>query len=224
MPKAKSLKDQNRWQLWLAIVANAVAFYLLMQWDAITIDGVKTLITKAANILPLGLAIVVVTVINGQLSADMKARIVFLRWRHALPGHRAFSDLAPKDPRIDMDRLKKVCGNKLPDDPDQQNKVWYGLYKPLQNQPSIEHVQRDFLLMRDYACFVALATIGFGLAAFVELTSVQVASWYVGAMIGQFLVVRQAAANYGSRFVTTVMAEKAASTHAPRPRVKAATG
>lgn len=224
MARAKSLKDQNRWQLWLAIVANAVAFYLLMQWDAITMDGIKTLIVKAANILPLGLAIVVVTVINGLLNPDAKARIVFLRWRHALPGHRAFSDLAPKDPRIDMDRLKKACGNKLPEDPDEQNKVWYGLYKALKTESSIEHVQRDFLLMRDYACFVALATIGFGVAAFIELNSIQAASLYVAAMIGQFFLVRQAAANYGRRFVTTVMAEKAASTPAPRPRDKAAAG
>ncbi|MET4257381.1 hypothetical protein ABIC09_002317 [Bradyrhizobium sp. S3.12.5] len=183
MAKAKSLKDQNRWQLWLAIV--------------------------------------VVTVVNGLLSSDAKARIVFLRWRHALPGHRAFSDLAPNDPLIDMDRLKKACGNKLPDSPDEQNKVWYGLYKPLEKQPSIEHVQRDFLLMRDYACFVVLATIGFGIAAFVELSSAEAALLYAIAMIAQFFAVRQAAANYGHRFVTTVMAE---STPTPPPRAKVAAG
>lgn len=182
MAKAtKSLKDQNRWQLWLAIVANAGAFYLVMQWDAITIDGIKTLITKASNFLPLGLTIVAVTVINGILSPEAKARIVFLRWRHALPGHRAFSELAPKDTRIDMDRLKKLCGNKFPTTPEEENSVWYALYKSIKQEPSVEHVQRDFLLTRDYASFVALATIGFGVAAFVELDSAKAALLYVVA-------------------------------------------
>lgn len=212
---AKSIKDQNRWQLWFAIVANVVAFYVLMQWDEITVAGIKALVMKAPNILPLGLTVIVITVINGFLPSDAKARIVFLRWKHALPGHRAFSELAPKDPRIDMARLKRACGNKLPSDPDEQNQVWYRLYKSVEKYPSVEYVQRDFLLMRDYACFIVL----FGGAAFIELTSVRAVVIYLGAMIVQFILVRQAAVNYGRRFVTTVMAEKAASSaSAPRPK------
>ena len=110
----KSIKDQNRWQLWLAIAANFIVFYVLMQWDEIAVAGFKGLIMMSANLLPVGLAIVVTTVINGLLSSDAKARIVFLRWKHALPGHRAFSGLAPKDPRIDLARLEKVCGGSCP--------------------------------------------------------------------------------------------------------------
>jgi len=212
---AKSIKDQNRWQLWLAIVANVIAFYVLMQWDEITAAGIKALIMKAPNVLPLGLTTVVVTVINGFLPPHAKAQIVFLRWKHALPGHRAFSELAPKDPRIDMVQLKRACGNKLPSDPDEQNQLWYRLYKSVEKHPSVEHVQRDFLLMRDYACFIAL----FGCSAFIELTSVKAVLIYLGMMIVQFVLVRQAAVNYGRRFVTTVMAEKAASpVSASRPK------
>jgi hypothetical protein len=218
---AKSIKDQNRWQLWLIIVANVVAFYLLMQWDDINAAGIQVLITKAANILPLGLSIVVVTVINGLLSPTAKARIVFLRWHHALPGHSAFSELATKDPRIDMGRLKKVCGNKLPIDADEQNKVWYRLYKTVEKHASVEHVQRDFLLMRDYACFLALTVVVFAPAAFVELASTKVALLYVAAMIVQFFLARQSAANYGRRFVTTVLSEKAASSSSTTPRPRA---
>jgi len=208
---AKSIKDQNRWQLWLVIVANVVAFYLLMQWDEISTAGIQTLMTKAANILPLGLAMVVVTVINGLLTPAAKARIVFLRWTHALPGHRAFTELAAADPRVDMGRLEKALGNKLPVNPDEQNSVWYRLYKSIEKHPSVEHVQRDWLLLRDYACLVVLGTAVFGLAGMIFLNSTKVALLYVGAMIVQFLLVRQAAANYAQRFVTTVLAEKAAS-------------
>jgi hypothetical protein len=214
--KAKSIKDQNRWQLWLAIVANVVVFYIVMQWDDVSAAGVKTLINKAANILPVGLAIVVTTVVNGLLSPDAKARIVFLRWTHALPGHRAFSDLAPKDTRIDLIRLKKACGNKLPTVPNDQNSTWYRLYKTVEKHPSVEHAQRDFLFTRDYATFAALCLLGFGSAAFVELQSIKVAMLYLAALAGQFILVRQAAMNYGNRFVTTVMAEKSASSASPR--------
>jgi hypothetical protein len=208
---AKSIKDQNRWQLWFAIAANVIAFYVLMQWDEITASGIKALISRAGNIFPVGLAIVVTTVVNGLLSPEAKARIVFLRWTHALPGHRAFSKFALKDSRIDLTRLKKACGNKFPDDAAEQNSTWYRLYKSVEKMPSVEHVQRDFLLMRDYATFAALCIFVFGVAAFVEVGSRQASLLYVVGLLIQFLLVRQAAANYGNRFVTTVMAEKASS-------------
>ena len=208
---AKPIKDQNRWQLWLAILANVLAFYALMQWDDIAATGIKALINKSANILPVGLAIVVTTIINGLLSAEAKARIVFLRWKNALPGHRAFSELAPNDSRIDLGRLKKACGNKLPDAAADQNSVWYRLYKSVEKRPSVEHVQRDFLLMRDYAGFAALCIPIFGVAAIIEMQSLRVSLLYFAGLLMQFFLVRQAAANYGIRFVTTVMAEKASS-------------
>jgi hypothetical protein len=208
---AKSIKDQNRWQLWFVIAANVVAFYVLMQWDEMTTSGIKALISRAGNILPVGLAIVVTTVVNGLLSPEAKARIVFLRWTHALPGHRAFSELALKDSRIDLMRLKKACGNKFPDGPAEQNSTWYRLYKSVEKKPSVEHVQRDYLLMRDYATFAALCIFVFSVAAFVEVESRQALLLYVVGLLIQFLLVRQAAANYGNRFVTTVMAEKASS-------------
>jgi hypothetical protein len=128
----KSLKDQNRWHLWLAIAVNVVVFYAVMQSNEIGVFGIKALISKASNILPVGLAILLTTVVNGLLSSDAKARIVFLRWNHALPGHRAFSKYAAADTRIDVVKLKKACGNKFPDDPAEQNSTWYLLYKSIE--------------------------------------------------------------------------------------------
>lgn len=213
---AKSLKDQVRWQLWLAIATNIVGFYVVMQWDDISAAGIKALVTKSANLLPVGLTAVITTVINGLLSPDLKARIIFFRWRHALPGHRAFSEAAPKDPRIDMARLKKACGNKLPDDPAEQNQLWYRIYKTVEKKPAVEHGQRDFLLMRDYGVFAALSIFVFGIAALVVLKSTDAALIYIGVLIIQFILVRQAASNYGKRFVTTVLAEKSVGSAAPR--------
>jgi hypothetical protein len=66
---SQKLKDQNRWQLWLIIAANAVVFYGACQWETFEISGLKAALAGAANLLPVGLAIVVTTVANGLLTS-----------------------------------------------------------------------------------------------------------------------------------------------------------
>jgi hypothetical protein len=66
---------------------------------------------------------VVTTVANGLLSADMKARFVFLRWHHPLPGNRAFSKYAQQDPRIDQIRLAQVIDKESLRTPEAENAV-----------------------------------------------------------------------------------------------------
>jgi hypothetical protein len=92
-----------------------VVFYTVVQSGAIATAGWKGIFTATSNLLPIGFAFIVTSVTNGLLSANMKARLVFLRWMYALPGHRAFSKYALADPRIDLARLKKSLGNKLPE-------------------------------------------------------------------------------------------------------------
>jgi hypothetical protein len=128
-----------------------------------------------------------------------------------LPGHRAFSDHAAADSRIDVAKLKKACGNKFPDDPVEQNRAWYRLYKTVENYPSVLQVQGDFLLMRDYAAMAALFVVVFGPAALIFVPSWQVSLIYCLLLVLQLLLVCQAASTYGVRFVKTVLAEKAAT-------------
>jgi hypothetical protein len=206
---SKTLKDLNRWQIWLIIAGNAVVFYAASQWDAIAVSGYRGAMAGAANLLPVGLAVVATTVANGLLSADLKARLVFLRWKHALPGHRAFSVYAKQDPRIDLVRLQRALGNKLPANPGAENAAWYRFYLEVQNAPAVQQVHRDFLLLRDYTGLAALFLIGFGIAAFVVVATWKVLALYVGFLILQLIVVRHAAATYGIRFVCTVLAQKA---------------
>jgi hypothetical protein len=79
----KSLKDQNRPQLWTIIAANAVVFYCVAQWDSISTSGFESLFKHAANLHPVGLTIILTTVANALISSDSKARLVFLRWKRA---------------------------------------------------------------------------------------------------------------------------------------------
>jgi hypothetical protein len=206
---SQKLKDQNRWQLWLVIAANAVLFYGTCEWETFALSGIKAALTSAANLLPVGLAIVVTTVANGLLSSRAKNRLVFLRWHHALPGHRAFSVHAKADPRIDLLRLQRACGNKIPTDPNGENSLWYRFYLEVQDVPAVLQVHRDFLLLRDYAGLAVLFLIGLGTAA-LFLVAPWKACWiYLGILLLQFVVVRHSAATYGIRLVCTVLAQKA---------------
>jgi hypothetical protein len=206
----KSLKDQNRWQLWLTIAMNALAFFAVARSDIIASADWRGFFTIATDLLPIGFAMIVTAVANGLLSANLKARLVFMRWKYALPGHRAFSQHALADPRVDTARLKKLLGNKIPEGPDAENRVWYRLFKEVEGAPEVQQAHREFLFMRDYAGFSALFLVGLGIAAFAIAKSLNVALYYVLLLCLQFIVVRYVAANYGLRFVTTVLAVKSA--------------
>jgi hypothetical protein len=211
MASGKSLKEGNRIYVGLIVVVNTLLLYAVAQQSTISIAGMKALLTESTNLLPVGFALIVTTVANGLLSAETKARLVFLRWRQALPGHRAFSEIAASDPRIDIAKLRKACGNKFPEDPVEQNRVWYRLYKAVEGNPSVLQVQRDFLLMRDYAGLAALFVVVFGAVALIEVPSWRVSFAYCLFLVAQWALVRQAASTYGNRFVTTVLAEVAAA-------------
>jgi hypothetical protein len=193
----------------LVIACNALAFYGACQWETIATSGIRAALAGAANLLPVGLAIVVTTIANGLLSSAMKDRLVFLRWRNALPGHRALSVYAKTDPRIDFTRLQRTLGNKIPSDPVSENKAWYRLYLEVQNAPAVLQVHRDFLLLRDCTGLAALFIVVLGAAAIFTIDGWKVIAIYFGLLLLQFIVVRHAAATYGVRFVCTAMAQKA---------------
>jgi hypothetical protein len=132
----KSLKEQNRWQLWIVVSVNTLFLYGVAQANAIKVDGLRALFTDAQNLLPVGVALIVATVLTGLLSSDAKARLVFLRWHHALPAHRAFSVHASRDPRLDVAALEKIHGAAFPVDPVEQNLAWYRIYKTMENDPA----------------------------------------------------------------------------------------
>lgn len=204
----KSLKDQYRWQLWIIVAVNTLFLCGVVQANAIKVDGLRAIFTGAQNLLPIGVALIVATVLNGLLSADAKARVVFLRWYHALPGHRAFSEHAVRDPRIDVAALKKIHGGPLPTDPVEQNRTWYRMYKSIENDPAVRQAHRDYLFMRDYAGLGAVFVVFYGAVGMFTIPSMRVGLMYLLVLAAQFALVRQAASNYGTRFVTTVLARK----------------
>ncbi|MBV8811994.1 MAG: hypothetical protein JO033_25280 [Acidobacteriaceae bacterium] len=215
----KSLKDQNRWQLWIMVAANSLFLCGVVQANAIRADGLRAAFTDAQNLASVGVALVVATVLNGLVSADMKARLVFLRWQHALPGYCAFTKYAVRDPRIDVAVLEKLHGGALPVDPIAQNRAWYRLYKTVENDQAVRQVHRDFLLLRDYTALSALFLALYGAAGLYAIPSLKVGFVYLLLLVGQYAIARQSASNYGIRMVTTVLARRAAKDGVEPPKI-----
>jgi hypothetical protein len=205
------LKDQNVWKLWAVLASNAVFLYAVVQANAIAVEGLRAIIADPRQLAPVGIAVVVATVVNAFLRPETKARLVFLRWRYALPGHRAFSRLASADPRIGLEALERLYGAPLPVDPAEENRVWYRMYKTVENEPAVLQAHRDFLFLRDYASMAVLLLVVFSVAGFYAIASLRIALTYGLLLFLQYAVVRQAAANTGVRMVTTVLAVKAAA-------------
>ncbi len=160
-------------------------------------------------IIPAAFLVVAVGVINAFFSPTAKARLVFLRWNHPLPGSRAFSKLAKTDTRIDLNKLRAKIG-AFPKAPGRQNAVWYSLYKAIENDPAVSQVHKSYLLTRDYTVFAALFVPILGGLALAQFPSSTMALSYLGSLVVQFVLVVRAARTHGFRFVTTVLARTSA--------------
>lgn len=206
----KSLKDGNRLSLYVVMLANLCLFYLAAQNHAIVSGSWFDLLRNVRTAVPAGLGLILTGVLNAQLSAEMKSRIVFMRWWNSLPGCEAFSRYAKNDVRIDFSAIERLCA-PLPEDPREQNALWYKLYKSVGSEPSVVQVHRAFLFTRDYACIALMLSVVLGAIGFFQIPSTTIAALYFFALVLQFLIASQAARNHGKRFVTTVLAIKAAS-------------
>jgi hypothetical protein len=210
MSRPAALKDANRLKVAAILVVNTVVLFFVLQSDGTGFPDVHAILNQSSRFIPGSVAFAFATLANGMLSATTKARLVFFRWRHALPAHRAFSQHSFDDPRIDQVKLKKVCGNKIPSEPGEQNALWYRLYKTIEDHPAVTQVHKDFLLMRDYTALAAIFIVLYGATSSIFAKSWIASLIYWAGLIVQFAAARRAAAVYGTRFVTTVLAQKAA--------------
>lgn len=206
MTASKTLKEQNRIQLWLIIALNLLFLCTTVQAGAVRTLGLQALFKDATNLLPAGIALILATVLNGVLSADMKARLVFWRWRDTLPGHRAFSKHGPADPRVDMSLIEKTYG-PLPAVPAEQNRLWFRMYKQVENAPGVLLVHKDFLLTRDYTGLAFLFLLLLSPVAAYLIANNLTRLAYAGLLTAQYFIARQAAHTYGVRMVTTVLSQ-----------------
>jgi hypothetical protein len=167
--------------------------------------GLDQFMQQWRALLSAGAGVILAGVVNGLLSSDSKARIVFWRWSNPLPGSFAFSHYAERDPRINIGNLKKKVG-RFPSTPREQNARWYKLYRSVSDYPAVIDAHRSFLLTRDYAGMALLLLMTAGPIGVWQIPSQATAGVYIGFLLLQYLLARHAARNYGIRLVTTVLA------------------
>lgn len=142
--------------------------------------------------------------INGILSSNQKAILVFWRRKNVLPGSRAFSLHGKNDPRVDMQRLSALHG-PLPILPDEQNSLWYKLYRINNNEVSVIKSHKDFLLARDMVAIISLY-IAFAGIPMLFLGMSPFTYYYLLILFFQYFYIMRVAQNHGRRFVTNVLA------------------
>lgn len=208
---AQPLKTENRTALHMFVGLQALILVgTLLEVDDLRADEFAGLAQGLAQPGLLGLGIPVLAIIlTSLLPSERKASLLFWRWHYPLPGHRAFSELAERDSRVDLATLNSRYG-PLPSDPVEQNRRWYKIFKQVEDRPSVSEAHRSFLLARDLASIGALV-LALGVpTAMLVAPSLAIAGTYAGVTLLQFLLLSVAGRNLGNRLVTTAIAEASA--------------
>lgn len=162
-------------------------------------EGIKLkspVLTMTAHLL--------VLILTYLFPSDWKYRAVYLRWHHPLPGSRVFTELCAKDIRISSENIVKKYG-ELPTSPDEQNALWYRIYKEKQSDEVVLNSHGRWLLFRDV----------FAISIVLFLPSSAFTFWHSGVTTGlTFTILYLAlisalwicARNTGIRFTCNVLA------------------
>lgn len=200
----KTLKEQNAKLIWVFFSFNVVSFYIIglsqiIDFSELEIKSFITVRGVWVLIVPL-----LLFVLNGIVSSDIKAVLSFWRFKNPLPACRAFSFYADKDDRIDKNFLTSKFG-QLPSLPKEQNSLWYKIYKKHQENPVVKKSHKDFLLARDITSVAFLFFIVGGISI-LFLTAEAVKWIYIIYLFIQFLIFAIVAQNHGKRFVCNALA------------------
>jgi hypothetical protein len=198
-----------RGQLLGFMMVNVAVCWLVFQGTDLLAADWPTILKNLAAAAPPSVGLIAIGALTGLIDQNWKARIVFLRWSHPLPGSRAFSHYMSKDTRIDSTRLEKKHG-PFPTDPGSQNAVWYRLYKTVADRAEVSQVHRDFLINRDLAALALLSFLVVVPISYFATPAAGATKMLAIVLALEYFVFRQAATSYGARMVMTVLALKAA--------------
>lgn len=210
--KEPYLKGKNALYLWSFVGVNVAVFLSLIvsrHFDGASITHFWTQVTAKNGII--AVCIPLVTIVLAGLPNDIsKARLVFWRWRQPLPGTRVFSELISTDPRIDVAALKKGIG-KFPRAPQEQNALWYKLYRKHKMARSVWESHKVYLLTRDMSVVAGLIAVLFSVGVVITGGSLRTTLIYSILLAAQYVLIAIAAHNYGNRFVLNVICEESSS-------------
>jgi hypothetical protein len=199
-----NLKAKNTPQLWVFLSAN-ILFLCGMFFPVYFLELTNNFdIFLILKILGVSIAPLLLFLLNGLVPSDVKAILVYWKFKHPLPGSRAFSNLSKNDHRVNREKLEERFGT-LPEDPSNQNRLWYKIYRKNSNIIIVQNSHRSFLLARDLTSLSILFLFFLGLPILI-LGSWPLNFFYFLVLILQYLIVCINAKNRGIRFVTNVLA------------------
>jgi hypothetical protein len=205
--RSSSLKSENSKAIWLLVSADIVVIVLALTGFAFTQMSLIELGQSAIlrEIIFAATGPLIAVFLNDLLPSNAKASIVFCRFKDALPGHRAFSEYAEADPRIDMTALNSKIG-ELPQSPRDQNTLWYRLLQKHQSNVIVSESHKQFLLFRDSSSLSLLILMVAGLAAALTGVPLGLKALLFSGLFVQFLWLAISARNTGIRLVQNVLA------------------
>lgn len=209
----QNLKDKNKLSL-VGLMGAPLLLSLVLQ---VGIDDAKGTIEYFAAAAGLSALVgVVLMMFSDVLPQTFKHKLVFLRFRNELPGHRC-DKLCFAEPRLEADKLKTswyhVFGSEIPKE--MRNGLWYQhIYKPVMNEPQVQSAHQKFLLYRDATAgsliilllLVAWAWSGLNLPYIGELHP-----WVIGIQAFFIICTLSGAQSYGNRMVVNATVIRIAS-------------
>lgn len=157
-----------------------------------------------------GLAGVALLIFQDLVPRPLKEVLVFWRFRDRVPGYRAFSKIAPADPRVDPTELAVL----LPEQEltgAEQNALWYRWLKSVDADPGIADNHHRFLALRDCAVLLLLLALVSLVGSPFIFGSLRKTALLAGTCFGSYLVTALAARNSAARLVGNVIARKVAT-------------
>ena len=165
---------------------------------------VQTLIQHAGFA---GVAGIVMLVLQELFPRSVKEVLVFWRLRDRVPGCRAFTRIAPEDPRVDPTDLAVLLPS-TPMTPTEQNALWYKWLKVTESDPAIADNHRRFLILRDSAVLLALLTLASPVLLLWPASDPARTLMLGGGVLLTYVVVALSARNAAVRLVGNVVARK----------------
>lgn len=215
MSEQTSLKTQNAWIVRAVLLIHGIVFaYVAFEPILLTqLAGPDAHERIQAALAPgsFSLAIIVLAklVLLGLVPAWLRDRLIHWRWRHPLPGSRAFSKLGPADPRVDMARLERDYG-PLPIDPIEQGRVFYKIYGACKDAVGVLDAHRSYLAARDIGMINVILLILLPGFAWWATQDVVRTTLYAGVLFLSYLLMAIAAQVYGARLVENALAAASA--------------
>lgn len=204
MAETKTLKEQNARLIWTFFSFNVVLYYVLTisQFGKLADFEIDSFLSvKGVWIL---LVPLILFILNGIVSSDLKATLCFWKMKNPLPACRAFSKYVEKDDRINKAALQTKYGT-FPTIPKEQNALWYKIYKSHQENSVVKKSHKDFLLGRDL-CSISFLFLIFGGISMLIILKNNIKLLYVSYLVIQYFIIVIVTQNHGKRFVCNVLA------------------